>query len=45
MYSAKGLEGDYPKSNPWSIQKVYAVIENNEWRLKNSLPIITSNLE
>jgi hypothetical protein len=43
IYSADGLEGEYRKSNPWAIQKVYAVRENNQWRLKNSLPIITHN--
>ncbi len=43
MYSADGLEGEYRKSNPWAIQKIYAVRENNQWRLKNSLPIITHN--
>ncbi len=40
IYSAEGLEGEYRKSNPYSIQKIYAVKENNEWRLKNSLPIL-----
>lgn len=43
MYSADGLEGEYRKSNPWAIQKIYAVRENNQWRLKNSLPIITNH--
>ncbi|KEO75212.1 hypothetical protein [Anditalea andensis] len=43
MYSAEGLEGEYRKSNPWAIQKLYAVQENSEWRLKNSLPIITAD--
>jgi len=43
IYSADGLEGEYRKSDPWAIQKVYAVRENNQWRLKNSLPIITKN--
>ena len=43
MYSADGLEGEYRKSDPWAIQKIYAVRENNQWRLKNSLPIITNN--
>lgn len=43
IYSADGLEGEYRKSNPWAIQKIYAVRENNQWRLKNSLPIITKN--
>lgn len=43
MYSADGLEGEYRTSNPWAIQKLYAVRENNQWRLKNALPIITSN--
>lgn len=43
IYSADALEGEYRKSNPWAIQKIYAVRENNQWRLKNSLPIITGN--
>lgn len=43
MYSADGLEGEYRKSDPWAIQKIYAVRENNQWRLKNSLPIVTAN--
>src|SRR5690242_17573917 len=43
MYSADGLEGEYRKSDPWAIQKIYAIRENNQWRLKNSLPIITGN--
>lgn len=43
IYSADGLEGDYRNSNPLAIQKIYAVKENNQWRLKNSLPIITQN--
>jgi len=43
IYSSSGLEGEYQKSDPWSIQKIYAILENNEWRLKNSLPIITAD--
>lgn len=43
IFSADGLEGEYRKSDPWAIQKIYAVRENNHWRLKNSLPIITNN--
>jgi hypothetical protein len=43
IYSADSLEGEYRKSDPWAIQKIYAVRENNQWRLKNSLPIITDN--
>lgn len=43
IYSADGLEGEYRTSDPWAIQKVYAVRENNQWRLKNSLPVITNN--
>jgi hypothetical protein len=42
MYSGDGLEGEYRKSDPWAIQKIYAVRENNQWKLKNSLPIITN---
>jgi hypothetical protein len=43
IYSAEGLEDEYRKSNPWAIQKLYAVKENNQWRLKNSLSIITAH--
>jgi hypothetical protein len=43
IFSAEGLEGEFRKSNPWAIQKLYAVKENNEWRLKNALPIITTH--
>jgi hypothetical protein len=43
MYSADALEGEYRKSDPWAIQKVYAVREQNQWKLKNSLPIVTAN--
>jgi len=42
IYSGDGLEGEYRKSNPWAIQKIYAVWENNQWQLKNSLPIVTA---
>lgn len=42
IFAADELEDDYRKYNPWAIQKVYAVKENNQWRLKNALPIITS---
>ena len=42
LFSAEGLEGDYRKSNPWCIVKLYAVKENGEWRLKNALPVITA---
>lgn len=41
IFSADGLEGEYRKSNPWCITKLYAVKENGEWRLKNALPVIT----
>src|SRR5689334_23084295 len=43
IYSADGLDGEYRKSDPWAIQKVYAVRENNQWRLKNALPIISQH--
>lgn len=42
IYSGDGLEGQYRKSDPWTIQKIYAVRENNQWKLKNSLPIVTA---
>jgi hypothetical protein len=41
IFSAEGLEGEYRKSNPWCITKLYAVKEDGKWRLKNALPIIT----
>jgi hypothetical protein len=43
LFSANGLEGEYRKSDPWAIQKLYAVKENNEWKLKNALPVITTD--
>jgi hypothetical protein len=43
LFSADGLEGIYRKSNPWCITKFYAIKENNRWKLKNALPIITAN--
>jgi len=41
MFSANGLEGEYRKSNPLCITKLYAVKENGEWRLKYALSVIT----
>lgn len=43
LFHAEGLEGIYKKSNPWCITKLYAVKENNKWKLKNALSIITQN--
>jgi hypothetical protein len=43
IFAADGLQGEYRKSNPWCITKLYAVQENGEWKLKNALPIITEN--
>lgn len=43
IFSADGLQGKYRKSNPWCITKLYAIKENNEWKLKNALPIITES--
>src|SRR5690554_2628804 len=43
IFSAEGLEGEYRKSDPWAIQKVYAIKENSQWKLKNALPIITTD--
>lgn len=43
LFSAEGLEGEYRKSNPWCITKLYAVKENNKWKLKNALPVVTEN--
>ena len=41
IFSAEGLQGEYRKSNPWCITKLYAVQEDGKWKLKNALPIIT----
>lgn len=41
LFYADGLEGDYRKYNPWCITKLYAVKENDKWKLANALPIIT----
>jgi hypothetical protein len=43
LFSADGLEGIYKKSNPWCITKIYAIKENNQWKLKNALPILTQS--
>lgn len=43
IFNAEGLNGQYKKSNPWCITRVYAVKENGQWRLKNALPMITAN--
>ena len=43
IFAADGLEGEYRKSNPWCITKLYAINENGKWKLKNALPIITEN--
>lgn len=43
IYTAEGLEGEYRKSNPWCITKIYAINENGKWKLINALPIITKN--
>jgi hypothetical protein len=45
LFSADGLKGMYRKSNPWCITKLYAVKENNQWKLKNALPVITEKWE
>lgn len=43
IFSANNLPAEYQSSNPWCITKIYAVKENHEWKLKNSLSIITQN--
>lgn len=43
IFSAEDQEPQYSKSNPWCITKLYAVKEENEWKLKNALPIITED--
>jgi hypothetical protein len=43
IFSADGLAEEYRKSNPWCITKLYAIKENDAWKLKNALPIITEN--
>jgi hypothetical protein len=41
LFNADGLEGIYKKSNPWCITKLYAVKENNQWKLKNAFSLLT----
>lgn len=41
IFSADGLEGEYRKSNPWCITKLYAINEAGSWKLINALPVIT----
>jgi len=43
IFSADDIQGEYRKSNPWCITKLYAVKENGDWKLKNALPVITEN--
>ena len=43
LFNAEGLDGPYKKSNPWCITKLYAVKENNLWKLKNAFSIITQD--
>ncbi len=43
IFAADNLDGDYRKSNPWCITKLYAIKEEGEWKLKNALPILTQN--
>ncbi len=43
IFAADGLEGEYRKSNPWCITKLFAIKENGKWKLKNALPVITEN--
>lgn len=43
IFSADGLHGIYKKSNPWCITKIFAVKENNQWKLINALPVLTNN--
>jgi hypothetical protein len=41
MYLSEHTTSSTDNSNPWAIQKLYAVKEANEWKLKNALPVIT----
>ncbi len=41
LFYADGLDGDYRKSNPWCITKLYAVKEKGNWKLMNALHILT----
>lgn len=45
LFNAECLEGDYKTSNPWCITKLYAIKENNKWKLKNSISILTQTWE
>lgn len=43
IFFCDNLEGDYRKSNPWCITKLYAIKEKGEWKLKNALSVLTEN--
>lgn len=45
LFAAEGLKGIYRRSNPWCITKLYAGKENNQWKLKNALPVLTEKWE
>lgn len=41
LFYAYEVEEPYKGSNPWCITKLYAVKENNNWKLKNAFSILT----
>ncbi len=43
IFFCDNLEGNYRKSNPWCITKLYAIKEKGEWKLKNALSVVTEN--
>jgi len=43
LFYADKAAGKTKNSNPWAITEIYAIKENNQWKLKNALPIITRN--
>lgn len=43
LFNSDMVEGMYRKYNPWCITKLYAVRENEQWRLKNARPVITQD--
>jgi hypothetical protein len=43
LFYAEGLKGEYKGSNTWGILKIFALKENNEWKLENNFFNETKN--
>jgi hypothetical protein len=43
LFYAEDLQGKSKQSNPWCITKIFAVKENETWKLENALPNIIKN--